>query len=81
MSSSSSESSLNPLARSAVKVPPGLSPHDRFSSYNGIPMTAVLGVFAVMALIVFLIRIYTKFVILRRPGWDDRKLETARLYL
>lgn len=74
MSGGSSKSSINPLAAAAGKIPPGLSPQDRFSSYNGVPMTAVLGVFAGIALILYFIRVYTKVIIVRRVGWDDCKL-------
>lgn len=66
--------SFNPLAVAAGKVPPGLSPEERNSSYNGIAMTAVLGVFASIALIFYVIRIYTKVTVVRRVSWDDRKL-------
>ena len=74
MSGSSSKSALNPLAAAAGKVPPGISAHDRLSSYNGVPMTAVLGVLATIALTFYFIRVYTKVFIIRRAGWDDRKL-------
>ena len=74
MSGGSSESSLNPLAAAAGKSPPGLSLQDRVSSYDGVPMTAALGVFAGVALIFCSVRIYAKFIIIRRAGWDDRKL-------
>ena len=66
-------SSLNPLAAAAGKVPPGLSAYDRNSSYNGVALTAVSGVFASIGLIFYCIRMYTKSVLIRRVGWDDCK--------
>ena len=71
--SSTNTSFFNPLAAAAGKVPPGLSPDERYSSYNGIPMTAVLSVFAAIAITLYCIRIYTKVALIRRVGWDDRK--------
>jgi hypothetical protein len=67
-----SEESYNPLAVAAGKLPPGLTPGERDSVYHGVPMTAVLGVFACLALAFYLTRIYAKLVIVRRLGWDDR---------
>jgi hypothetical protein len=75
--SSNSTSSFNPLAISAGKVPPGLSPQERDSFYNGVPMTAVLGIFAGIGFTCYCIRMYTKVAIVRRVGWDD--CELARL--
>ncbi len=69
-----SDSRSHPLAVAAGKAPPGLSPQDRLSSYNGVPLTAVLGVLAGLAFIFWTIRVYAKTIITRRVGWDDRKL-------
>ena len=74
MSGGSSGSHLNPLAAAAGKPPPGLPSQDRLSSYDGVALTAVLGVLAGVALIFCSIRIYAKFFIVRRAGWDDRKI-------
>lgn len=73
-----SDSSSNPLAAAAGNPPPGLSPQDRLSSYNGVPLTAALGVLAGLAFIFWSIRIYAKTIITRRIGWDDRKLARLR---
>lgn len=73
-----SDSSSQPLAAAARKPPPGLSPPDRLSSYNGVPLTAVLGLLAGLAFIFWSIRIYAKTTITRSIGWDDREL--AQLY-
>ncbi|CAF9932188.1 MAG: hypothetical protein HETSPECPRED_008291 [Heterodermia speciosa] len=62
---------LNPLAAAAGKSPPGLSRQERFSSYDGTAMTAVLGVFVGIAFILWSIRVYAKIFIIRRAGWDD----------
>lgn len=64
---------LNPLAAAAGKSPPGLSRQERFSSYDGTAMTAVLGVFVGIAFILWSIRVYAKIFIIRRAGWDDGK--------
>ncbi|KAI4117400.1 MAG: hypothetical protein LQ345_002364 [Seirophora villosa] len=69
-----SDSSSNPLAAAAGNPPPGLSPQDRLSSYNGVPLTAALGVLAGLAFIFWSIRIYAKTIITRRIGWDDRSI-------
>lgn len=73
--------SYNPLAIAAGKVPPGLSPQDRDSVYHGVPMTAVLGVFACFALAFWATRIYAKIVIVRRFGWDDCMLYSLNFFL
>ena len=79
MSDAGSHSNFNPLAAAAGRAPPGLSPQDRLSLYNGIPLTAVLGVLASVAAMMWSIRIYAKIGIIPRLGWDDRKLCTATL--
>ncbi|KAJ8063298.1 hypothetical protein OCU04_008528 [Sclerotinia nivalis] len=68
---SSGNSGYSPLTVSAGKVPPGLSAHDRYSSYHGVPMTVVLSVFAGIAVIFYCIRLHTKIIIVRKVGWDD----------
>jgi hypothetical protein len=71
-----SGSGYNPDAIAAGKLPPGLSNHDRYSSFNGVPMTAVLGIFAFIATVSYCTRIYAKVFLVRRIGWDDCKLST-----
>lgn len=71
MSDSSSHPALNPLAMAAGKSPPNLSPQDRLSSYNGVPLTAVLGLLASLAFTFWCIRIYAKIFLARKVGWDD----------
>ncbi|KAB8291744.1 hypothetical protein EYC80_006539 [Monilinia laxa] len=66
-----SSSEFSPLTISAGKVPHGLSEHDRNSEYHGVPMTAVLSVFAAIAFAFYITRIYTKIRVFRQPGWDD----------
>ena len=69
--SSSSKPAMNPFAAAAGKVPPGLSPAERYSTYNGVPMTAVLAVIASFAVMFYCVRIHVKWVIIKRMGWDD----------
>ncbi|KAF2016802.1 hypothetical protein BU24DRAFT_490102 [Aaosphaeria arxii CBS 175.79] len=67
----SKNSSFSPYAIAAGKLPPNISHHDRYSSYNGVPMTAVLAVIAAFAIIFYGIRLHVRFNIMKKLGWDD----------
>jgi hypothetical protein len=64
-------SAFSPYAIAAGKVPPGISDHDRNSSFKAVPMTAVLAVIVSFAIVFYAIRLHVKFNIMKKLGWDD----------
>lgn len=62
----------------AMKPPPGfttdLSDPGKDGS-NASQTIAAVAVLAGLTVVVLLLRLYTRFVVLRKPGWDDCKLE------